>query len=121
VNNALRQSIKGFKNLIDVDPQKIVYAVRTDPTDPWSPTTNTEFTGRIAHERATVAKDSGTPSGVSTNLLKFLSYPHDVGELLEDQTITDEAGKKWTLGKSSPLRIAGGIYGYQVPLTEVSP
>lgn len=116
----LKQARKGFLKLINEDPQSFTYTVSSDPSNPWAPTpTPKTFKGRIAHERSIVNSSQPTPSGASTTLSKFLSYPYTEGSLQKDDILTDAESRKWRIGQPDPLRKFGGIFGYQCPLQEV--
>jgi len=120
MNLALKQARDGFARFINDDPQTFSVSIPGDPTDPWSTTTTQTFKGRLCHEQSSVAADQGTTVGMSTHLSKFISFPYDVTFLKSGQVVTAEDGLKWRLsGAPDPLRRFKGIYGHQVPVTEV--
>ena len=121
MNYQLKQARDGFQKFIDDDKQEFSVSIPADSSNPWSVPTTEKFYGRLAHERGIVAADAGTTAGMSTHLQKFLSFPHTVTFLAVGQEITGSDGLVWRLsGSPDPLRRFGGIYGYQVPLTEVT-
>ena len=117
----LKQARDGFQKFIDDDKQEFAATIDSDPSNPWSSGSTETFYGRLSHERGIVAADAGTSAGMSTHLQKFLSFSHTITFLAVGQEITDSDGLVWRLsGSPDPLRRFGGIYGYQVPLTEVT-
>ena len=121
MNYQLKQARDGFQKFIDDDKQEFTVTIDSDHSNPWSSGSTETFYGRLAHERGIVASDTGTSAGMSTHLQKFLSFPYTVSFLAVGQEIIDSDGLVWRLsGTPDPLRRLGGIYGYQVPLTEVT-
>lgn len=120
MNMLLKQARTGFRSLISENRQTITVAVSPDPSDPWAANTNKEFSGRISHERSGVPDLGSVPSGLSTNLQRFLSVEYTVDFLKLGDVITDQNGKQWKLGPVDPLEKFGGIHGYQAPLEEAT-
>ena len=121
MNQQLKQAIDGFTKFINADPQTFTVSISSDPSDPFAVKTTSTFKGRLCHERSSVASDLGTTVGMSTHLSKFISFPHTVTFLESGQNVTDSDGLTWRLsGRPDPLRRFGGVYGYQVPVTEVT-
>lgn len=121
MNLKLKQVRNGFTQIINENRQAMTVEVPGDASDPWSVTTNTEFTGRISHESSRQAPElSETPAGISTDLQRFLQVEHTVDFLEAGQIITDQNSDKWKLGPVDPLVKFGGVHGYQAPLTEAT-
>jgi len=118
MNMLLKQARKGYKALIDENRQTLSIKVLTDPSDPWSGSTQKPFTGRISHERKTISNLQVGTVGLDTNLGRFLSVEYDVDFLKVGDIITDENSKGWKLGAVDPLSKFGGVHGYQIPLEE---
>lgn len=119
----LKQARFGYKKLIQESPTTIT--LRRLPLvddgfggfveDPLGIPLETSKTVRIAHERAIISKVGESPSGLQTDLSRYLLWEHNV-DIRENDTFDEIQG--YRVGKPDPLKKFGGIYGYQAPLIE---
>lgn len=114
----LSQLRDGVKKAIAMNPTTVTYSRKPlvddgfggQVQDPFgTPTTGTAIV-RISHEKYGVKDDSSTPTGLSTNLTKFVLMDYTV-PLNEGDAIGD-----WRLGPVDTFSKFGGVYGAQAPL-----
>lgn len=94
-----------------------VYKPGTFIPDPSGVPTSTQYTVRISHERIGPVPNEDKPSGLSTNLTRFILADH-LTPIKEGDTIDNFNGRQYTIGPVDPLIKFGGTIGFQAPLQE---
>ncbi len=74
---------------------------------------------RVAHEASSVPELSGAPTGMSTNLSRFILADYRT-EIKEGDRF-NYLGYGWEVGFVDPLQYEGKIIGYQAPLKMADP
>ena len=124
----LMQARKGMTALINMNPLTVEIYSRPlvddgfgnqveDMTD--DPVKTGELKVRVSHERLSVPNDTPKPSGIDTNLGRYISSDWK-NVLVAGTMIKDFDGRYYRVGPVDPLYEFGGIKGYQAPLTEGS-
>lgn len=122
----LMQSRKGMTALINMNPTKVDVYSRSLVSDGFGGYVEDQsaalvksgsLTVRISHERLIVPDNQEGPSGLSTNLGRYVSSDYK-NVLTTGSIIRSFDGKEWKVGVVDPLYAFGGIKGYQATLTE---
>lgn len=122
----LAQLRRSYKTLIDRNPTTITIermpmvddGFGGEIEDPFGTPEVAAIKCRLSHERAIVPDNNSAPSGLSTNLQRYITVAHDV-DIFEGDVFT-ALEKDWKIGPVDPLVKFGGVYGYQAPLVEAT-
>jgi hypothetical protein len=123
----LKQARNGLKRLINESPEIIlIYRKKLvddgfngcveDPFDSGCPPD--EIKCRLSHEQSGPDKLQNAPSGLSTNLLRYITVDHKTTIYEGDTFESEKTRKRYKIGAVDPLIKFGGVYGYQAPLVE---
>ena len=111
----LSQIRKGTTFQVNENPLSCTLSV-VDDSNPYATPTARYFTGRISHDGAGPFVLTNNPTGLSSNLGRYLLVDYTVDYLKENDIING----KWKLGPIDELKKFGGIHGYQTILTEAN-
>lgn len=112
MNNYLNQIRKGITFQVNENPTECSIIVAT--TDPWATPVPKKFTGRISHDGAGPFFLTNNPSGISSNLSRYLLVDYTVDFLQKNDILNGQ----WKILTVDPLSKFGGIHGYQCTLVE---
>ena len=125
MKNILTQARSGFKDLISINKQKITLERKpyaTDPItgdpviDPTATPVEYKIYARLTHERIAVPTNQARPSGLSTNLQRFIIC--DYQTTIQEHDLFNFGSKRFEIGPVDTVEVCGEIIGYQAPLTE---
>ena len=112
-SNHLKQERKARTFQVNENPLPCSILV-SDDSNPFATPEVKYFTGRISHDGAGPFFLTSNPSGLSSNLGRYLLVDYTVDFLKEGDIINN----LWKLGPIDPLTKFGGVHGYQTTLTE---
>ena len=110
--NHLTQNRKGTIFQVNENPTDCSIVLATD--NPWGTPVTKTFTGRISHDGAGPFYLTNNPSGMSTNLSRYLLVDYTVDFLQKNDILNG----KWKILTVDPLSKFGGTHGYQCTLVE---